>query len=259
MKKISGKTIALLSLLVLVMSTGCEKQEETSAPQMPPASSFIIDFNEFQTSTKSTQTYENWTAAVLTAGAWNTVLAVTLAVPVAAYVEALEQEPERVDNDTWKWTFSVPVEEINYTAILFADVKGADVEWKMFVSMEGGFSDFLWFKGTCNVLRTHGDWTLYLSPINNAEFLKIDWNHNWESSTGDIKYTNVLAGAEGNGDYIFYGKTLETPFNTFYDIYDHSENKMVKIIYSMTTHAGSIFYDDTWHCWNGSYEDTACP
>ena len=247
--------IILGSVLGIV---GCEKDNNKDAPQLPPESAFVIDFNDFQNNTKSTQTYENWAVAVITAGVWNTVLAVTLAVPVATYVEALNQEPVRVDNDTWKWSFSVTVASVIYTAELLADVSGSTVDWRMYISQQGGFSNFLWFKGTCDILRTHGEWTLYLGPLNNKEFLQIEWNHDWENQTGDILYTNILTGTDGAGDYVHYGITLDSPFNVYYDIYDKSEDNLIKINYSTGTKEGSIYYNNLWHCWDNNYMDIEC-
>jgi hypothetical protein len=258
MKKIVSKFLLIILAVSGITISGCEKDKVNEAPELPLESAFVIDFSDFQTGKKSTLTSENWTVAAVTAGVWNAVLTVTLAVPVASYIAALQQEPIRVDNDSWKWSYSVTVESVVYTANLYADVSGADVTWKMYVSQKGGFSNFLWFKGTCDILRTHGDWTLYLGPLTNAEFLKIDWTHNWENNTGDIKYTNILSGSEGNGSYIYYGITTDFPFNVFYDIYDKGEDKLVKINYSTETKEGSIFYNELWHCWNSNLEDIDC-
>jgi hypothetical protein len=236
----------------------CEKDKK-DAPELPPESAFVINFSDFQDNQKSTQTYANWTTAAITVGVWNTVLAVTLAVPVASYIEAFNHKPVRVDNNTWKWSYSVLVNSVNYTADLYADVLDTKVNWEMYISQEGGFSNFLWYKGTCDILRTHGTWTLYHGPASNKEFLEIEWNHDWEINTGDIRYTNILSPSEGNGDYIFAGLTNDTPYNTFYDIYDNSEDNLVKINYNTETKEGSIYYDSSWHCWNSSLQDIECP
>ncbi len=258
MKKTVNRLYAGIILVGTLLMAGCEKDNSKDAPQLPPESAFVIDFSDFQHNGKSTQTYENWSVAAVTAGVWNAILTVTLAVPVAAYVEAIHQEPVRLDNDSWKWSYPVTVESINYTAELLADVSGSTVEWKMYVSQQGGFSNFLWFKGTSDILRTHGDWTLYLGPLTNTEFLKIDWNRDWENSTGDVLYTNMLSGTEGYGDYVHYGITLDPAFNVYYDIYDKSEDNLVKINYSTETKEGSIFYNDIWHCWNSNLMDIDC-
>jgi hypothetical protein len=190
---------------------------------------------------------------------WNTVLTVYLAVPVVSYIEAFNHEPVRVDNNTWKWSYTVQVNSVNYTAELYADVMDADVNWEMYISQEGGFSNFLWYKGTCDILRTHGNWTLYFGPVKNSEFLDIEWNNDWEKSTGDIRYTNVLSSSEGIGDYIYAGITTDTPYNSFYDIYDSSTDNLVEINYNTVSKEGSIKYDGIWHCWNSNLEDIACP
>ncbi len=259
MKKMMQKAFVFLAVTGLIVISGCEKEKKYDAPELPPASAFVIDFNDFQSQAKTTATYANWTTAVVTVGVWNTILTVTLAVPVATYLKAIEQAPVRIDNDSWKWSFNVTINQVVYTAELYADVTGNQVDWKMYVSQEGGFTDFLWYTGTCDILRTHGSWTLYHSPLINKEFLKIDWTHDWGNNTGDIKYTNILEGNDGYGSYVYYGLTLDAPFNAFYDLYGKKEDKLVKIEYNTTTSEGRIFYDDLWHCWSSTHEDIACP
>jgi hypothetical protein len=249
----------ILGLAIIGMSlVTCEK-DKNDAPALPPESAFVMNFGDFQENQKSTLTQSNWSAAAVTVGVWNTILGLTLAVPVASYIEAFHHEPVRVDNNTWKWSYTVPVNSVNYTADLYADVLDAEVLWEMYISQEGGFSNFLWYKGTCDILRTHGSWTLYLGPVKNTEFLEIKWNHDWEKNTGDIRYTNVLSSSEEIGDYIYAGITTDTPYNAFYDLYDNSKDNLVKINYNTATKEGSIYYDGLWHCWNSNLEDIECP
>ncbi|MBN1415562.1 MAG: hypothetical protein JW973_10715 [Bacteroidales bacterium] len=259
MKRIISKILMVVLVVSGITVSSCEKDKDNDAPALPPESAFVIDFSDFQNNQKSTLTKANWATAAVTVGVWNTVLAVTLAVPVATYIQAIQQPAIRIDNDSWKWSFSVTVASVVYTAVLYADVAGTEVTWKMYVSQQGGFSDFLWFKGTCDILRTHGTWTLYHSPLNNVEFINIEWTHNYENNTGDIKYSNVVAGTDGYGDYIHYGVTTDTPYNVFYDLYDKSENKIVEINYNSVTKAGSIYYNDLWHCWDSNLDDITCP
>ena len=221
-RKIRINQFLILSLAMFgTIVLSCEKDKK-DAPALPPESAFVVDFSDFQDNQKSTFTYANWTTAVFTVGVWNTILGVTLAVPVASYLEAFNHEPVRVDNNTWKWSYTVPVNFVNYTADLYADVFDDEVNWEMYISQEGGFSNFLWYKGTCDILTTHGTWTLYYGPVNNKEFLDIQWTRDYESNTGDIRYTNVLSSSEGIGDYIYAGITTDTPYNAFYDLYDNS-------------------------------------
>jgi hypothetical protein len=257
--KIRTNRLFILGLAIIGVSSiiSCEKDKK-DAPELPPESAFIIDLSDFMNQ-KSTPTYANWATAVGTVGFWNIILSATLAVPVASYVEAFNHEPVRVDNNTWKWSYTVEVDDINYTADLYADVFEAEVHWEMHISQEGGFSNFLWYKGTCDILRTHGNWTLYAGPANNTEFMEIEWNHDWENTTGDIRYTNVWTASPGIGDYIYAGITNDTPYNAFYDLYDDSKDNLVKINYNTVTREGSIYYDDLWHCWNSSLEDIECP
>ena len=259
MKKFINKFLMVILAVSGITVSSCEKDKDNDAPALPPESAFVINFSDFQQDAKSTLTKANWTTAAVTVFFWNTVLVGTLAVPVATYVEAIKQPAVRIDNDEWKWSFSVTVGSVVYTAELYAKVIDTDVTWEMYVSQQGGFSNFLWYKGTCDILRTHGDWILYYGPGNNVEFLHIDWTHSYDNNTGEINYTNVTSGTDGFGDYIHYGVTTDTQYNVFYDLFDNSENKLVEIDYNSVTKAGSIYYDGLWHCWDSNLDDISCP
>jgi hypothetical protein len=257
-----GKVLLAGLLLLTFAFNGCEKDKEEKL-QLPPKSAFSIDLSPFTQQTKSTAepepgTRANFAIAAGTVVFWNLVLAATVAIPVASYVKAFEYEPVRVSNEKWKWGYNVNVLGTIYTAELYGEVVGTGVEWKMYVSQQGGFSEFLLYDGMCNVQRTEGYWKLYENPLAPAEFLKIDWTYDWEEQTGTVKYTYSKEGADGAGNYIEYGVTTETDYNTYYDLYNKSEDKYFNIKYNTTTHEGRIEYEGNWYCWDSQLYDIEC-
>ncbi len=254
----TGITLVVAIAMTMVYSS-CEKDKEASPPELPPENAFLMNMLDFKSEKSTAQlTYHNFNVAVTSIAVWNAILKSTLAIPVVSYAEAFNHEPVKVSDDTWKWSYNVEVLSITYTAELYGKIAGPDVEWEMYITQEDGFQEFLWFEGVCDIGRTEGSWTVYENPINANEFLSIEWTRDWNTNTGDIRYTNIKPVVQGNGDYIYYGSTTGEDFNTFYNIYDSSEDKLVEILYNTESHAGRIFYQDEWHCWDENFQDINC-
>jgi len=235
----------------------CEKEKKDSAPQLPPLTAFVIDSHEFNQA-KSTKSYNNFGAAVMAIGYWNSALYSTLVVPVASYVEALNHEAERVNNTTWKWSYDVEALDASYSAELFAEVIADSVYLEMHISKESGFQDFVWYTGKFDIVRTAGEWTVYNNPESNLPWLEIEWDHNWKAETFDISYTNVLEGNDYIDSYIEWGITDDPTCNAYFEIYDSLNDKDYLIEVNTTTHNGRITYDGTPHCWDNDLQDIDC-
>ncbi len=261
----TGKIVMPFLFTALLAGTSCKKDKEDTF-ELPPESAFVMDLSTFAPTQKSTEnnnlapeTKIYFTAAVVHVGFWSSVVSSIMAIPVASYIEAFNHKPERVEDNKWKWSYTVEVLGVDYTASLYGEIVGEQIEWEMYISMEGGFTEFLWYEGTCNITRTEGSWTLYKSYLSPVACIEIDWNYDWDDQTGDVKYTYVEAGVQGNGNYIQYGITAETDYNTYYNMYESVSGRTVQIKYNTDTHEGTINYSDTWYCWDSQLEDTTCP
>ena len=187
---------------------------------------------------------------------WNVVLTLSMSIPVAAYAEAFNHEPVRVDNDTWKWSYAV--DDI-YSAELVADVISDSVYFNMYISKAASYEDVLWFSGKCDVLGTGGTWTINNVNVNNdAAWLSIDWNADYEEETFDIKYTIIIQGGEYENSYIKYGITSDTDFNAFYNLYNSKENKTFEVFYNTVTHIGYVTDGIHQYCWDEDFVNNDC-
>jgi len=263
-KKMNKKGKALLAALFLMAFAfyGCEKDKEEKL-QLPPESAFSIDLSAFAEQGKSTaepvpDTYVNFAVARTAVAFWNVILATVVAVPAYSYVKAFDCEPVRVSNDKWKWSYEVSFLNTIYTAELYGEVIEGDAEWKMYVSQQGGFSDFLMYDGRCNFQRTEGYWRLYENPLAPVEFLRIDWTYNWEEQTGTVRYTYTKEVVDTKGNYIDYGITTDADYNAYYDLYSKPEDKYFRIRYNTTSHEGRVEYEGTWYCWDSQLKDIEC-
>lgn len=270
-KKIVKISIVLLALAI-VLPTGCKKDEGTP-PDLPPSGSFVMDFSDFQNTNKSLMnltdstdtTYGNFAFSVINVSVWNAIITVGLAVPVAAFVESFNHEPELNDEGWWVWTYSFDVWSATYTAKLHGKLENNTVNWEMYISKTGlgSFTDFLWYTGESNLENTSGSWILYNKPTDATELLEITWEAESDGSAASIKYENVVPNGPENGGYIEYGKTTDVNYDAFYDIYNKGKDNLTSIKWNRESKAGTVkdidfFADEEWHCWNAEFIDVTC-
>jgi hypothetical protein len=259
-------------LLVASCSNDDNPVDSTGAPELPPQSSFIMDYNDFQDGGESSispgkiadrmGTY--WARAALLVGVWNVVLTVTLAVPAASFVEAFAHQPVRQPDGSWEWSYNFMAGGVTHTAVLNGNVVGEEVLWTMTISRVGGFTDFVWYTGVSKLDGSEGTWTLNHDPTNATPFLYIEWEYDVANSTGNLRYTNIVSGGADYGSYIYYGSTTGASYDRFYDLYGVQQNHLVRIEWNYSSKAGRIqdenFYgDDDWRCWDGNLVNFACP
>jgi hypothetical protein len=265
--------------LAVALAAGCSNDKGTSAktepPEIPPASTFVMDFSGFTATGLARLAADphldalpnnkaNYSWAAGNVAVWNLIITVGLAVPVAAFLEAFRHEPVEETDGTWVWTYNVEVADIVYSAELHGKPTEDGVNWAMHISKEGGFSDFVWYTGVSNLPGTQGTWTLYKSAEEPTLLLGILWHRHPAQGTSDIKYTNIVPDGPENGGYIYYGITGGVPFDAFYDIYNKGLENLALIEWSRTAGNGRItdpghFGDSDWHCWDMDQNDIACP
>lgn len=265
MKRRMNQFVAIALVACLAITISCEKKEKNGdAPMLPPVSTLVPDLDDIMEAyqpEKSTQvegpTYNNISMAILAITYWNAHLVVGLALPVASFTAAVNQEPERLDNDTWLWTydFEYPEGEIIYTAELTADVVEDLVYWEMRI-IQGEVLDFVWYTGVSNVIATEGTWTLYDNPEDNNEFIYIDWEVDYEAETFTVNYENIRTEDQYEGSYIEYGTA--DAVNFYYEVYDSYEDVTYTILYNSDTNEGSISDGVETGCWNEYFQDVSC-
>lgn len=262
--KFSEKSIAV-TLALVFFAFSCTKDEKINPgtpPEIPPAGTMVMDFSNFTDDGSAggrMDVINNWGQAALVVGVWNTIIGVTLAVPVAAFKASIHQTPEYdSDNSLWIWNFDYDFVGKTYTAELTAALVNDGVEWKMYISQEGGFQDVLWYSGQMNTGATQGNWVLNQNPENPVEFMQIDWERDGDQIKS-IKYTDITPDSDNNGNYIEYGKTGDTDLNTYYNLYSASDGDHVNIEWNDSTGAGRIqFNDGDYQCWDETFQDTVC-
>jgi hypothetical protein len=289
----TSKIIRITAALVLIAGTlpwaaGCQgtntgggqtqapEGDGDAAPTIPPASSFLIDFDDFATdeTAKAVRTADPavmqgvpggyWLWAAGNVVVWNTILTVTLVVPVAAYLESFNHDPELRADGTWVWAYDFRAGGVLHSAELHARTVEGNIEWNMYISKEGQFADVNWFSGLSSVPAGEGTWTLNRDPDNPTPFLLIEYEYDPEDEeSGEITYTSIEEGAALNGSHVLYGTTGDAAFDAYYDIYLAETDSLVEIEWNRDTKDGRVrnlqhFGDEHWRCWDAALADVPC-
>jgi len=257
--KTNVRQILFAFLAILLVAQSCKKEDEGVAPEIPPAdSAFKISTDDFNNTQKGAG---NWLMAAGHVFVWQFAINTTMLVPVAAFAEAVNNhEPEYIGEKTWEWSYDFTV-VAKHEAKLQGTVRGDSVDWKMYITKEGSFENFLWYSGASAFNGTGGYWNLVKSPTETGNWIHIDWKRNGDE-TGYIKYSGVKNGSDIYGDYIHAERTNDE-LDANYDIRDASEGKDVYIEWSTQFKNGRIknfkaFGDENWHCWDESLQDADC-
>jgi hypothetical protein len=257
----------LILSVFLMLTTSCKKNNEP-APALPPESSFVMDFSDFSNPndtivTREIDSYHNWGFSYANVVAWQTLLTVGLAVPVASFKESFNHEAVyHPDQNNWTWSYNVTVGLMVYEAQLTGYLESDSVVWEMRVTKGTDFTDFLWYYGKSSLNETGGYWILQENVLNPNPLLKIDWT-NYTAGMADISYTNIRPEDPQNGGYIHYGTRL-TDLNRFYQIYNKGSDNLAEIEWDFINKNGHVkdqnhFGDAEWHCWNEVLMDIVCP
>lgn len=262
---------AFLILFLILSISACTNLNDPAdnAPTIPPQNTMSLQVTEFpDTSTvnalpKGITTYNNWGWAAINVHYWNSILTVTLAVPVLAFSEAFNHKPVLQSDGSWLWSYNFNAGGTINTAKLYGTPNIDGVDWEMLLTKAGSYTDFEWFTGSSNLTATEGFWILNKDPNDPQPFIGIEWSRNESGDSAQVKYTNILPGANENGAYILYGKNSDSPYNRYYKIWSEMNSNLTDIFWNYENHFGTVsdplhFGDFNDHCWDEMLMDTIC-
>jgi len=285
--------LLIFAAVLMLTITGCgendtDGDDDDDAPTIPPAYTLAPDFSSMGGNRTGTAvvdpvapaealklpqaekgnpaiqvscSVDNYTHAAGHVLFWNTALWVTLAVPSWSFVEAFNHDPVQQDDGSWIWSYDVNVLNVIYTAELHGAFVDGEVQWHMYITKQGEYVDFLWYRGTSNLPATEGTWILKKSYVEQDDWIGIEWSRSIANQTWQVQYMNILAGDPNEGGLIEYGISDNDTYDAFYDIYNAVADTWVNIEANSTTTAGRVmnethFGDDQWLLWDGDHCDT---
>ena len=284
MKTKTVLTLVLLSFAVLFLAPGCQK-EPGPAPQLPPASSMIMDLDfggHQQAGIVGEKTLEVsfFAIAFTNVQFWATVATLHSAIPATAFEMALQKTPVWNDDlKVWIWSYDVPFDGVTYEAELKGKIVNDSLKWEMYLSVKNAtvLQDLLWFSGKSHYGRTGGWWVLN-SPIVEGPLdvsmqpaLKVTWSYTNET-VNSLKYTYVaelVPVQEGvteyipnnaKGSFIEFGRVNDTKFDAYFTIHSTERNEGYSILWNTSTNAGKITKAGTSFqgCWNSHLVNAPC-
>lgn len=273
-------TIYALLLSSSLLLSGCSEEEAAALnpPELPPKASLLMDFDAFPTPQDTPAmaminhgaqasicdaSYYSYAACNVTV--WNILITVGLAIPVASFAESFNHTPVLQSDGTWIWSYNVNIGNTSYTASLHGKIVDANVNWNMYISKTGEYTDFNWYSGTSHLSGSYGSWILMNTPNNPTPLLQIDWNYDKTTDTGDLKYTNIVPEGTENGGYIYYGSNNNAlDYDAFYDIYNKGADDLIEIEWQRSMFNGRVknlnhFGNDDWHYWDSNLQDIDAP
>ncbi len=290
------RLLLLIAAILMLTLAGCgendsDGDDDDDAPTIPPAYTLAPDFSSMggnrasgaamdriapaealklpktepdEITIQGSCSQANYTHAAFQVGFWNTALWVTLAVPSWSFVEAFNHEPVLQNDGSWIWSYDVNIFNVIYTAELHGAFEDGEVQWRMYITKQGEYADFLWYRGTSNLPATAGTWTLKNNPTDDEDWIGIEWSRSVANQTWQVTYTNIRTGDTNEGGFIEYGVDADTDYNAFYDIYNAVGDNLVEIDANTSSDEGRVrnqahFGDDLWRYWDGDRCDTVAP
>lgn len=241
------------------------------APTLPPLSTFVLNFDDFDSGDSSVMgaapgsTSQVRSRAAFQVGVWQTILTVSLAVPVAALGESFNHTPTWQPDGSWVWAYEFRSQGQLHSAELQARVVNTDVQWDMYISREGAFDNVHWFTGRTGILQRSGTWTVNRDPNEVIPFVRIDYEFDGANSDlGEVRYTSIEEGGELFDSYIVHAVTNGVEYDRAYTIYIAEDENLVEIEWDRLMQDGRarepVFYgDNDWRCWDETLADRACP
>lgn len=241
------------------------------APQLPAPATFVMpmddNFEEFTEDQLDDRGAGNWVHAAANVLVWNTILTANLAVPVAAFHAAVQQQAVYQGYGVWLWEYSVTGNNgLTYHAKLYGELLATEeVKWDMYISQVGGFTNVHWYTGITAWDQSYASWTLNFNPNNPQPFIGIQYQKDNGAGVASIRYTNIIPGNVGNGGYIEYreGAYNGGLYDRAYDVYKIEIDNLLEINWNDAARHGRVkdfekFGDNDWHCWDGLLQDTQC-
>ncbi len=251
-------SVTMLTVTLFFLATSCDSEPKGERPELPAAELLFMDYSDFNEEPGmmkgSEASHTNFIHAYGSLLFWHSpAITIYTALPVAAYRVALAQETEYKGDNTWEWSYEVPLGETTYVVTLTASrINNEEFSIEMDVALASLPSLAVkWFDGVVRYDHTRATWTIYKEGA--VAVVDAVMEMNFETEAGALKYTYVEPEMEETGSYILYEYDPDEVFDAAYTV--SWSAGMTEIEWDITTKEGHVkdevkFGDTNWHCWD---------
>ena len=228
-------------------------QEDLVAPKTLPINSMYVNLVYFE-NTVFDNPNKQYVFDIISQ--WELYVTDSLLLPSKAYQQLISKEALYQAKNTWLRETDFELNLKTYNTKLFNIADEDSSEWKLYITKEGEYTDFLLLNGLSANSDSIGSWTVTKYDIKeiSINFLKIDWLVKTNNSQ-KIQFTNIIPGSIDNGKYILINDSIDDIYNKYIDIYDKSKDNHSYIQLNTNTKTGRIkdidhFGNETWQYWD---------
>ncbi len=265
-----------MGLLFVLQS--CEKEgsldnpDNLSAPNIPSATLLTIPTQTFgfvadkeESSTRNDKA--NWIHAGVNVLVWNTIIFTQTAIPINAFRNSFNSKAEYLGDLTWEWKYSyqAPMDnggkdyDVSLTGQYISGNK--EVAWTMTVTEAGIHNGFVWYEGAVSTDHSSGSFKINTVSADPKPYLELSFDKDADSNDISIRFSNILVGNAGNGDYIEWRTANGSDYDRAYDVF--LDNNLLEIQANEVEDNGRVkdpkhFNDSEWHCWDAAKFSIDC-
>jgi hypothetical protein len=255
--KILRKVGTVMAVSLLFVCSSCNKEPEGNRPDLPPVESLIMNFTDFDSPVadekSSIASHANFNHAFTSLVFWSGASVITMALPVAAYGYALEQDAVYLGDNSWEWSYEFQWNSIDYKATLTGKrISNEEFTLEMVIALAAlPEQGVLWFDGTVRYDHTHATWSIYREGT--IEVLGIEWTKDYELGDASLQYTYTEPDQEETGSYIRYEYAPAEPYDASFTVSLSSGTTLIQ--WDTASKEGRVmdevkFGDGAWHCWD---------
>ena len=283
------KSYSIFTLLfALLVFIACDPPEDNitpkdipgSAPEFPPVEMYMLPISDFtQPGVDTTNSgkrvgginsFKNWGTSALSLTALNAGILAQSAIPLAIFYQAsVGEEAVELEDGSYEWTYQYVFQGKTYDIVLNGRYVALgqfplQVEWRMFVSEQGGFQDFEWLSATVAILQ-ESVFTIYKNPASPDPAINIAFGINDDTDGFNLRYMWAPLDNVSSLGAVLDFKT--SPGAGRYDrefIFSPDDvSNPLEIQWNSITNEGRIrdegsFGDYEWKCWNEKLRDEDC-
>ena len=254
----------LIIITFIFFLFGACTPKEKIPPVLPSIESLNLDFSYFEQNITEDTHYAFAVERILN---WEALLKDSVKVHCTTLRETSYNNFVFQKDETWLMEFGFNIEEVNYNTSLFGIIESDTVLFKTFLSFNNSDTSLIFLDGKFYDDSRAGQWVLNKpgfdedTVYSGIKFMTVDWSLD-SLDQKEIKFTDNQTGLS-NLNYILYKDSVDTEFSSYINIYGSGSDNHTVIEWDNFTKKGRIkdllhFSDESWHCWDETYQDIDC-